>query len=370
MAKRPDYFTNTLAISGRAHEYSWLETRVFRGNNISLAVCGAPGIGKTAFVSHFLLRNQTKLKPLWIDLESSLNWEETTRLQLSVDRGSRDQNSRNDPEIIVIADGADALSDDDFDRLHSIIFNYKRIRTLIVTSRTRPESSRFRVLELDSLEDEISASMLCEMLPSLTQEEALRAAKLSRGNPLVLRLIGSLGSNYDKAKFLQLLDGYIYDLDSESTNIIVAAKPKLIAINNDLLSQLKANPEDIHRLTPRKFEELIAELLKDRGWDVELTKETRDGGKDILAYLETDVGRLLCLVEAKKYRKDRPVGVSLIRNLYGTLCDANATSGMLVTTSTFTQDAQIFQERHQYKLALRDYTHLVDWINCYGQGGK
>jgi len=101
------------------------------------------------------------------------------------------------------------------------------------------------------------------------------------------------------------------------------------------------------------------------GWRVELTPATRDGGKDILAYLDTDVGEILCLVEAKKYRRDRNVGIDLVRTLYGTLCDYQANSAMLVTTSAFTPDAHEFRRRHQYQLSLKDYAHIVDWIHRY-----
>jgi restriction endonuclease Mrr len=71
------------------------------------------------------------------------------------------------------------------------------------------------------------------------------------------------------------------------------------------------------------------------------------------------------LVEAKKYRRDRPVGVELVRQLYGTLTDADASSAMLITTSRFSPDAHAFQRRHQYKLALRDYGSVVQWIEGY-----
>ena len=126
----------------------------------------------------------------------------------------------------------------------------------------------------------------------------------------------------------------------------------------------------MHKLSPREFEKLLAELLRDMGWEVELTKQTRDGGSDILAYLNTEVGRLLCLVEAKHYRQDRKIGVDLVRTLYGTLCDAQANSAMLVTSSTFTADAKQFQQKHQYQLNLRDYTDLVKWILKYGINAK
>lgn len=106
------------------------------------------------------------------------------------------------------------------------------------------------------------------------------------------------------------------------------------------------------------------------GWEVELTQATRDGGKDILAYLNTDLGRLLCLVEAKHYRKDRKVGVELVRTLYGTFCDAQANSAMLVTSSSFSPEAHEFQRKHRYQLALRDYTNVISWIMKYGATRK
>jgi restriction endonuclease Mrr len=75
----------------------------------------------------------------------------------------------------------------------------------------------------------------------------------------------------------------------------------------------------------------------------------------------------LCLVEAKKYRPDRPVGIEIVRQLYGTFCDEQANSAMLVTTSRFTRDAHEFQEKHKYQLQLREYAHVVDWLFKFGR---
>lgn len=132
-----------------------------------------------------------------------------------------------------------------------------------------------------------------------------------------------------------------------------------------LIKKLQKYPQDIYRVTPRQFEEIIADLLKDKGFDIELTQQSRDGGKDILAYLNTDAGKLLTLVEAKRYGKTKPVGVSIIRSLYGTLCDYDANSAMLVTTSRFSKDTKEFQKKHPYRLALREYSDVVEWINKY-----
>ena len=76
------------------------------------------------------------------------------------------------------------------------------------------------------------------------------------------------------------------------------------------------------------------------GWHVELTRKTRDGGFDGLACRDTSIGRIMCLLEAKRYRRDRPVGVQLVRALYGTMTDKGASMSVLVTTSSFTACAR------------------------------
>jgi restriction system protein len=176
----------------------------------------------------------------------------------------------------------------------------------------------------------------------------------------------------DEEHLRRVLAGHLYDLE-EATNkegLITIAKPVIVSANAAMVEALKKHPKDVFRLSPRKFEELIAELLDDMGYEVTLAKATRDGGKDILASMKTECGDFLCLVEAKRNRADRKIGVSLVRALYGTLCDFKATSGMLVTTSSFSPDAQAFQQNHQYQLSLRDYTDLAGWIQRYGTNGN
>jgi restriction endonuclease Mrr len=56
----------------------------------------------------------------------------------------------------------------------------------------------------------------------------------------------------------------------------------------------------------------------------------------------------------------------MVRTLYGTLADYQATSAMLVTTSTYSRDARAMQEKHKYQLSLRDYTDVASWIQKYG----
>lgn len=102
------------------------------------------------------------------------------------------------------------------------------------------------------------------------------------------------------------------------------------------------------------------------GYEVTLTQATRDGGKDILGSIKTECGDLLCLVDAKKYREDPKTGVSLVRTLYGTLCDYQANGAMHVSTSRYSKDPRALQQKHQYQLSLRHYTEVAGWMQRYG----
>ena len=80
---------------------------------------------------------------------------------------------------------------------------------------------------------------------------------------------------------------------------------------NQLITHLSRSPEDLHRLEPAHFEELVAELLHREGMEVQLTPKTRDGGRDVLALHNGSAGQHLYLVECKRYSPDRPIGVDL-----------------------------------------------------------
>lgn len=129
-----------------------------------------------------------------------------------------------------------------------------------------------------------------------------------------------------------------------------------------VISALQNTPDLLYNLDSRVFEGLVAELLARDGAQVELTPASRDGGKDILAWLDTPFGPHLYLVECKRYARENRVGVGLVRQLYGVVEQTGSTAGLLVTTSQFTNPAVKFTETVQNRIKLRDYEALVDWI--------
>lgn len=142
------------------------------------------------------------------------------------------------------------------------------------------------------------------------------------------------------------------------------AKSSLLveSVSDDLLMRLRDQPSLIHEIPGRKFEELVAELLRLQGYRVTLTQRSRDGGKDMFAHKDDGVVKSLFLVECKRYAPQKLVGVKLVREFWGVIEADRATGGVLVTTSGFTLDAQRFQGTVEHRLTLRDYTAIQQWL--------
>ncbi len=138
----------------------------------------------------------------------------------------------------------------------------------------------------------------------------------------------------------------------------------VVSVSDELIRKIHGNPKLLYELTPRGFEEFVAEVLDRLGYTVTLTPASKDGGKDIYAARKDHIGSFLYVVECKKYAPDNPVGVGLIRQLNGVVQAEQATAGILATTSFFTKGAKEFQRRIAHQMSLKDYFGIHEWLEA------
>lgn len=155
---------------------------------------------------------------------------------------------------------------------------------------------------------------------------------------------------------------YAKDLEKEESEI-VQVQPIILDINQEIINYLNKHPNFIYDISSRKFEELIAHILKRFGFDVELTKATRDGGRDILAYIKNSVCSYLTFVECKHFSPDNPVGVGIVRSVYGVQQIHRANKSLIVTSSHFTKDAIELTKPIANELELKDHNDIKIWLN-------
>lgn len=136
------------------------------------------------------------------------------------------------------------------------------------------------------------------------------------------------------------------------------------AVDANLIRHFRQNPIQLHLLSSRKFEEVIAELFIGFGFEVELTKQTRDGGRHIIA-INHKIARAKYLIECKRWKPGNTVGIDVVQRLHGVSMSEGATKGIVATTSKFTKPAKDFLDLYEWVLDGRDLKGLTEWLNLY-----
>jgi restriction system protein len=94
----------------------------------------------------------------------------------------------------------------------------------------------------------------------------------------------------------------------------------------------------LRKISWQEFEELVGEAYRRKGYAV---TENGGGGADGGVDLVLKRGGEILLVQCKHWKMDK-VGVKIVRELYGVVAAEGATGGVVISSGTFTQEAQDF----------------------------
>lgn len=156
---------------------------------------------------------------------------------------------------------------------------------------------------------------------------------------------------------------------AKPSNLILPPKhqEKIIRVENipfRLIHAILSDPRHMHNLTPRQFEEFIADVVGHLGFsNIILTPISGDGGRDVIASNEINGIPITFFFECKKYAEGNKIQLDTLRSLLGTVAHhaTEANMGVLVTTSTFTKGCKnlIMSE---CRLDGKDYDGLLGWV--------
>lgn len=115
------------------------------------------------------------------------------------------------------------------------------------------------------------------------------------------------------------------------------------------------------------FEHLVRELFEmefsHNGGEVKVTQASRDGGVDAIAFDPDPIRGGKIVIQAKRYTNT--VGVSAVRDLYGTVINEGATKGILITTADYGHDSYEFAKGKP--LTLLNGGHLLFLLQKHGR---
>lgn len=118
------------------------------------------------------------------------------------------------------------------------------------------------------------------------------------------------------------------------------------------------------------FEHLIRELFErefsSEGSEVKITRASRDGGVDAVVFDPDPIRGGKIVIQAKRYTS--VVGVSAVRDLWGTVMNEGAMKGILVTTADYGADSYEFAK--DKPLTLIHGGHLLHLLSKHGQNAR
>jgi restriction system protein len=256
--------------------------------------------------------------------------------------------------------------DPDFEKLELMINQLRDASAptrAIVVGEQAPSYGDWYRLDLSPLTTDAVFQLLTRV-PGLNPDVVQRTAVLTEGSPLLAQMIGNRIQLTDgPATVDEILRGLSWDERRLLPGVVSPAVAsrldiKVQAVNDALIQRLAAEPELMYQLRPRQLEQLMADLYAGEGFEVTLTPETRDGGADLYLVQHTAFGQLLTIVDCKRNRADRPIGVGVVRQMLGTIDQTGASAGVLATTSRFTSGAVQLGQQYPFRLGLQDYFDL------------
>jgi restriction system protein len=134
---------------------------------------------------------------------------------------------------------------------------------------------------------------------------------------------------------------------------------------DEIVRIITNDPNEILKIDPRRFEELIAGAYVKDGYEVELTPRSGDKGRDVVA-TKPGFGSIRIFDQVKRYKFSRPVTAEEVRALVGVITMAgNVSKGVITTTSTFAPtllDDPDIKRLVPHRLELRPKDDLLRWL--------
>lgn len=178
--------------------------------------------------------------------------------------------------------------------------------------------------------------------------------------PLLLdRRYANFAEDRDAA-YQELLDGIFHHFAARHPEVS-APDYAPTPIDDRYLSTAVEHPDQLFRLAPREFEELVSTVFQKLGYQTEVTPVTKDGGADVVATAEVPgLSPFRVVVECKRYAPENAVGVDIVRQLAGAMQGFGVNRGVVVTTSGFSEPAR--EAARAASIDLIDAGALLDLI--------
>jgi hypothetical protein len=141
---------------------------------------------------------------------------------------------------------------------------------------------------------------------------------------------------------------------------------QILDASDVLIERLSRDPDELYRIGPERFEELVNNRVRAMGFATQRTGRpfAKDGGVDLLFWREDASFPFLGALQAKyHWSPDKNTSVSDVRDFAGTIETLPIAVGVMVTNTDFSYDAQWVAKKLQSRIMLRDERDLRRWVS-------
>lgn len=203
------------------------------------------------------------------------------------------------------------------------------------------------------------------------------------GNPTV-KVIASISADREQFQAINLANvdpkatfRYLKGVSANKLADMAAVRPIMEMDRNDsrfvdgrdVAAEIN-DQQNVAAMPWQDFEYLIRELFhaefSKSGGEVKVTQASADGGVDAIAFDPDPLRGGKIVIQAKRYTNT--VGVSAVRDLYGTVLNEGASSGILVTTSDYGRAAYQFAKDKPLKLL--NGSNLLHLLEQHGKNAR
>ncbi|SFP37219.1 restriction endonuclease [Salibacterium halotolerans] len=113
-----------------------------------------------------------------------------------------------------------------------------------------------------------------------------------------------------------------------------------------LLKQMRKNNKYLQSLSPQEFENVVSDMLRELGYNVNQTPYINDGGKDAVAWKD----QKKYLFEYKRHSRNNSIGRPMLQKFYAAMIEEGTDIGFFITTSRFTSAAIDYSAKYNITL--------------------
>lgn len=156
-------------------------------------------------------------------------------------------------------------------------------------------------------------------------------------------------------------------------SLLQQTQRRVIPFAQGMLRKLKAQQDDLFELSQKEFENLVSQMFKSFGFEIEVSGLTKDGGIDLFVFGIQSSDNHPWLVECKRYQQGKRLSVEPVMSLYKSSSAEYQVRNSLIaiTSSIYAYDfATAHLARSRWELSSTGYATVLKWLGSYPQLGS